>query len=92
MSGPPTAILEHEVDSEKESCMIIGEAEIYKDPRSLIASLYHHASFRLSIGFFYVKELMLMYLHYCYFEFFVEAAKPNLDENADPHISCHRNK
>lgn len=31
MSGPPTAILEHEVDSEKESCMIIGEAEIYKD-------------------------------------------------------------
>lgn len=64
--------------------MKIGEAEIYKDPRSLIASWYHHhTSFRLPVGLFYVKELTLVYLNYCCFRFSVEAAKPNLDENAE---------
>lgn len=64
------------MDSEIKSYMKIGETEIYKDPRSLIASLYHHTSFILSIGLFYVKGLTFVYLNYNYFGFSVEVAKP----------------
>lgn len=52
MFGPPTTMLGHEVDAEIKSCLKIGEAEIYKDPRSLIVSLYYHPSFKLSNGHF----------------------------------------
>lgn len=54
LSGLLTAILEHEMDSEIKSYVKIGKTEIYKDPRSLVASLYHHTNFRMSIGLFFM--------------------------------------
>lgn len=43
--------------------------------------LIQHPSFKLSIALFYVKEITLACLNYCYFGFSVEAAKPSLDED-----------